>query len=188
MTTIDQVHATHEAVANVEITPPHPPRTETPEYRKAHDFLIHVKKQGCHICGVTVDTLGDAARNPAGATQLETHHYPVERSLLDACDPVRVHADFPQVYDQATLEQFVDSPSNLVVLCDQHHRSGEQGIHHLLTQDWIIQKYLKATYQIAATAQDAAQVEAHDAQVLGAVAPVATVAAVQNVKPRTVKQ
>jgi|SRR6185312_6636794 len=164
-TTLAHVHLTKESVATVEETPPHAPRVETEAYKKAHNFLINEKKQGCHICGVTVDTISDPARNPVGAVQLESHHYPVERSLLDAVDPKKVHVDFPTVYDRATLEAWVDSPENLLVVCDRHHRGGETGIHHLLTQDWIIQKYLLDGYVVAATAADASAVEAKDEQI-----------------------
>lgn len=162
---LSHVHETVEAVASVEMTPPHPPREETPEYAKAHHFLIYVKKSPCDICGVTIDTLHDPVANPFGATALETHHYPIERSLMDACDPVKVHRDFPQVYDRASLATFVDSPANLKVLCSACHRSPEHGIHHLLTQDWIIQKYLYAGYIVAAPVALATQVLAADEQI-----------------------
>ena len=163
--TLAHVHETDEAVAIVEMTPPHPPRVETPAYLAAHKFLINTKGAGCHVCGVTKRQLRNPTRNPFGAKALETHHYPIERSLMDACDPMKVHADFPQVHDRATLESFVDSIPNLLVLCDVHHRSVERGIHHLLTQDWIIQRYLYAGYIVAAEAKMAAQVEAQDEQI-----------------------
>lgn len=156
------VHETPESVATVELTPPHPPRVETPAYRAAHSFLINRKNAPCHICGVTKRTLRNPAKNPMGATQLETHHYPVERSLVDACDPAKVHRDFPAVYDRASLLAWVDTPANLLVLCDVCHRSAEHGIHHLLVQDWVIQRYLRDGYQVAARAADAAAVLASD--------------------------
>lgn len=159
---LSHVHETRESVAMVEMTPAHPPRVETPEYARAHKFLVNVKNSPCLVCGVTKRTLRNPAKNPFGAKALETHHYPIERSLMDACDPVKVHKDFPQVYDAATLAAFVDSPANLIVLCDYHHRSVEAGIHHLLTQDFAVLKYLKSGYQIAATQQDAAAVLAKD--------------------------
>lgn len=159
---LEHVHETREEVAAVEMTPPHPPREETPEYARAHHFLIYEKKAACRSCRVNVDTLGDPALNRYGATQMESHHYPIERSLMDACDPRKVHDDFPQVYDLASLAAFVDSPANLIVLCDVCHRSPERGIHHLLTQDYAIQRYLRDGYQVAARMQDAARVEAAD--------------------------
>ena len=162
---VEQVHETSIAVSTIELSPPHPPRTETPEYKKAHDFLINVKNMGCQVCGVTKKTLKNATKNPFKAKQIESHHYPVERSLADACDPRKVHLDFPMVYDQVTLMQFVDSPANLIVLCDVHHRGVETGIHHLVTQDFVILKYLREGYQVAATATDAATAEARDEQI-----------------------
>lgn len=159
---LSHVHETRETVATVEMTPPHPPRTSTPEYARAHKFLVTTKNSPCLVCGVTRRTLRNPAKNPCGAKAIETHHYPIERSLMDACDPVKVHRDFPQVYDAATLAAFVDSPANLIVLCDFHHRSVEAGIHHLLTQDFAVLKYLKNGYQVAATRQDAAAVLAKD--------------------------
>ena len=160
--TLSRVHETVEAVAAVEMTPPHPPRVETPEYARAHHFLIYTKGAPCQVCGVTLRTIKNPRRNPFKATAMETHHYPIERSLMDACDPRKVHADYPQVYDRATLAAFVDSPANLIPLCDVHHRSVEHGIHHLLPQDFAIQKYLLDAYVIAASAKDAAAVLAAD--------------------------
>ncbi len=157
-----QVHETTEAVSNVEMSPPHAPREDTPLYRKAHHFLIVEKDSPCEVCGVRNSTLGDAAQNPFHAQALESHHYPIERSLAAACDPKKVHQDYPSVYDQDTLMQFVDSPGNLKILCDVHHRSLEHGIHHLLPADFAVQKYLLDGYIVAARAQDAAKVEQVD--------------------------
>ena len=160
--TLTKEHITRESVATAEMTPPHPARIETPEYERAHHFLTVTKNAPCEICGVTRRTLKRPSKNPYGATAIETHHWPIERSLMDACDPHKVHKDFPQVYDRATLAAFVDSPANLKVLCDQCHRSPEHGIHHLLPQDWIIQRYLYTAYIVAAAAKNAAAAQAAD--------------------------
>lgn len=172
------VHDTVESVASVEMTPPHEPRETTPEYARAHHFLIYTKNAPCAVCGVTRRTLGNAKRNPYHAAQLESHHYPIERSLMNACDPRRVHRDFPQVYDMATLAAFVDSPANLIVLCDYHHRSTEAGIHHLLTQDFAVMKYLRAGYRVAASQQTAQAAQAADEAIMQAAGmePVAPIA------------
>lgn len=153
---LTHVHVTVEGVASHEFTPPHPPRVETPAYHKAHHFLIYEKKAPCASCGINIDTLTNTTINVLGSTQMETHHYPIERSLVDACDPLKVHRDFPVVYDTATLMVFVDSPANLIVLCDICHRSTARGIHHLLTQDWIIQRYLYTGYIVAGDAASTA--------------------------------
>lgn len=169
--TLAHVHETNESVATVEMTPPHPPREETPNYRAAHHLLVVEKDTPCRSCRVRHSDLEDPVRrsdpaiNPRGAKAQESHHYPVERSLIDAVDWRKVHEDFPAVYSQESLLLWVDSPENLLVLCDADHRSPEHGIHHLLTQDWIIERYLLDGYQVAATAKDAATVEAKDEQI-----------------------
>jgi hypothetical protein len=163
--TVEHVHETHEASATIEMSPPHSPRVETAAFRKSRKFLLEVKRQGCAICGVTIDTLSDPAKNIFGAKTLEAHHTPIEFSTQDACDPMKVHLDYPEVIDRETLAAFVDSPRNLVILCDQHHRSVDRGIHHVLVPDFWVQKYLLDGYQLTATAADAAAVEAHDEQI-----------------------
>ncbi|MBF6588917.1 MAG: hypothetical protein IVW57_00115 [Ktedonobacterales bacterium] len=166
--TLAHVHETREDVAVISETPPHPPREETPEYAAAHHFLVYEKKAPCDVCGVTVDTLHDPQVNVWKATALETHHWPIERSFANACDPLKVHRDFPSVYNRVTLMQFVDSPANLKVLCSTHHRSVEHGIHHLLPAQFAVQKYLLDGYLIAATTRDATQVRARDDQIMQA--------------------
>ena len=159
---LSHVHATSEGVAAVEMTPPHPPREETPEYARAHHHLTQVLDEPCAMCGVRNSTLHNSKQNPFGATAIETHHYPIERSLLDACDPAKVGIVFPQVKDQASLEAFVDSEQNLMVLCDIHHRHPLHGIHHLTPQDFFVQPFLLAGYQVVATQEAAAQAMAAD--------------------------
>lgn len=163
---LSHVHTTSEGVATIEMTPPHPPREETPEYTRAHHHLTKVLDEPCAMCGVRNSTLHDPEQNPFGATALETHHYPIERSLLDACDPAKVGVVFPQVKDQATLEAFVDSEQNLMVLCDVHHRHPLHGIHHLTPQDFFVQPFLINGYQVVATPQDEAQVLAADEKLI----------------------
>ncbi len=167
---VSHVHVTHEEVASSEFTPPHPPREETPEYRRAHHQLVVVEDRPCQVCGVRNSTLSNPAQNPYGAKALETHHYPVERSLADACDWRRVAVTFPQagIVDEVSFLAWVDSPGNLLVLCDQHHRSPQRGIHHLLPQDFAVQPYLKDGYVVAGEAADQA-ILARDEQIADAV-------------------
>lgn len=162
---VSKVHVTAESVVVYEMTPPHLPRTQTPMYVKSHKYLVETQDKPCVVCGVRNSTLSDAAQNKFGASTLETHHYPVERSLLEACDPNKVHLAFPEVIDQETLEAFVDSPRNLIVLCDVHHRSVQQGIHHLLVQDYAILPFLYDNYQIVASANTKAQTQENDDEV-----------------------
>ena len=164
--TLDHVHVTHEGVSSVEMTPPHPPREETSAYRKSHEYLVDKQDKPCQCCGVRKSTLHKPAQNPYGATQVETHHFPIERSLMYACDPDKVHNAYPQVIDLASLEAFVDSPANLIVLCDICHRGHNRGIHHLLPQDFFIQPFLYTGYCVVASCNDAQAAQRADEQIM----------------------
>lgn len=159
---LKHVHATQLSVALVEETPPHPPRTETPVYRATHHKLVVEEDTPCFICGVRQSTLSNPLENLYGAQAIETHHFPVERSLMDACDWKKLALRFPAIKSEADVEAVIDSEENMLVLCDQHHRHPEMGIHHLLTQDFFVQPYLKAHYRVVATKKDVAAVEQAD--------------------------
>ncbi|TMC20915.1 MAG: hypothetical protein E6J34_11270 [Chloroflexi bacterium] len=164
--TLTHVHATVVSVAQIEMTPPHPPREDTPIYHRSHHHLVHTMDTPCAICGVRRSTLHHPHENPFGAQDLETHHYPIERSLMNACDPKRLHIMFPQIKDYATLEEFIDSEANLMVLCDIHHRHPHHGIHHLLAQDFFIQPFLYNGYEVVADPKEAAKVMAENEKVI----------------------
>jgi hypothetical protein len=161
-----RVHATTFVVAQVEMTPPHPPREDTPIYMRTHRHLVFTQDTACAICGVRNTTLHVPGENPFGAQAIETHHYPIERSLLNACDPRKVHVIFPEVKDHGSLEAFIDSEENMMVLCDIHHRHPHYGIHHILAQDFFIQPFLYGGYQVVAEAQDAQKVMTANEHVL----------------------
>lgn len=173
--TLQHVHETHESVSAIELEPAHPPREETPIYKATHERLLFQEDRPCFICGVRHSDLQDVARskdqkiNHKGARQMETHHIIVERSLASAINRDELAKDYPSVQQFKTLIEWVDSEFNIICLCDQCHR-GETGIHHVLYQDWVAQKYAirgadGALFQFAATASDAAAVEAKDEQI-----------------------
>lgn len=172
--TSDSAHAQHVPVSALEeeFYPEHPPRETTPEYAATHRLLTHTLDQPCHTCGVRLSTLGDPTRNKVGAKQMETHHYPIQREYLDAVDWEKVAADFKQVTDRASLVKFVDSPYNMLVLCDVHHRSATHGIHHMLTSDWLIERYLFDGYRLVdVKANEAADIAADNQIVEANVTP-----------------
>ncbi|GHO46603.1 hypothetical protein [Ktedonospora formicarum] len=156
--TLMHVHATMIDVTRVEMTPPHDPREDTPIYQRTHNHLIFKLDTPCAICGVRHSTIDDPKENPYGAKALETHHYPIERSLLNACDPRKVHHIFPQVKDYDSLEEFIDSEENMMVLCDIHHRHPNYGIHHVLAQDFFVQPFLYGGYQVVADEEEVEKV------------------------------
>ncbi len=165
-TTLSRVHTTIAGVAEIELTPPHPPREETPIYARTHHHLVFTLDSPCAICGVRQSTLNDPKHNLFGAQDIETHHYPIERCLLDACDPKKVGVIFPQVKDRATLEAFIDSEDNMMVLCDIHHRHPFYGIHHLVGPDFCVQPFLYGGYQIVTDQAHAASVMANDEKIV----------------------
>jgi hypothetical protein len=174
MTTDVAAHAQadEETHGLVEFFPEHPPRADTAEYRATHRLLVRTLDGCCADCGVRTSTLGDPARNPYGAKQLETHHYPIQRELADAVDPAKVARDFPEVTDRRTLKLFIDSPRNMLVLCDVCHRSPTRGIHHISASMQAVKKYLLDGYVLADTAAHQAADLSENARVTAGENPV----------------
>lgn len=176
---LSRIHETRESEAPIELIPPHPPRTETPIYQRTHHRLVVVEDRPCFICGVRKSVLASVARadpeqNPLGATDIETHHFPVERALLAALDRELLARDYPTVHQFKTLEEWVDSEYNMLVLCDQCHRLAPHAIHRAHYDAFIAEKYGKRDaqghrYEFAAEdEQQAKQLEAVDALILAA--------------------
>lgn len=166
----EQVHATadEETPGLEEFYPPHPPRADTHEYRETHKLLIYTLDTPCRDCGVRHSTLSDQAQNPHSARQMETHHWPLQREFADALDPAKVHKEFPQVTDRKSLNKFVDSPGNMLVLCDVDHRSKTRGIHHIGEALEACKRFLLDSYVIADVTANAAAMMAKDAAIVAA--------------------
>lgn len=113
--------------------PEHEPREKDPHYKlfkKARKRIINAGV-GCWICGSTENR--------------ELHHSLVEFASANGVDYKKLSKDFPQ-YHLKSEEDFlnwVESESNLQVLCSYHHRSPYAGIHHVDYPNWILQKYWK---------------------------------------------
>lgn len=155
-----------------EFYPEHPARADTPEYLATHKLLVDTLDQPCHDCGVRKSTIGDLTQNLFGAKQLETHHFPLQREYIDAVDWKKVAKDFTQVTDQISLIKFVDSPANMLVLCDVCHRSPNRGIHHLITSDQMIKKYLLDGYILDDVVKNAQSDILKDNQIVNSDIPV----------------
>lgn len=147
--TLDHVHATVEPDTHIELTPPHPPRTETPIYKATHKRLVITENRPCFICGVRRSDVRDPLRkkdatiNPYQATAVETHHWPIERSLADAVDPSLVAQVYPTVRQFTTFIEWIDSEYNMLVLCSACHRTADHAIHKAHWQDVIATKFGK---------------------------------------------
>lgn len=140
-----------------EFFPAHPPRKDTPEYRQTHKLLVNTLNMPCRDCGVRKSTLDDPKANPLGAKQLESHHWPLQREFADALDPAKVHKEFPEVTDRHSLNMFIDSPKNMLILCDIDHRSKSRGIHHINESLEACKRFLLDGYVIADVATNAAR-------------------------------
>lgn len=159
--------ASGETVGLEEFYPAHPPRSTTSEYRATHKLLVDTLDTPCRDCGVRKSKLADPTQNPFGAKQLETHHWPLQREFADALDPVKVGKEFPQVTDRESLNKFIDSPANMLVLCDIDHRSKTRGIHHIDEAVEACKRFLLDGYIITGLKADEAVAIAIDEKLTG---------------------
>jgi len=126
--------------------PNHERRKNSSIYNKTHHNLVKIKCIPCFICNKSEKE-----------GQLETHHFYCEKAAQNAIDWLKFgefakncyniqtgvnigeHFNWKEV--QKNPDIFVDSEYNMIVLCQEHHRSGNKGIHHVPFPDWILQKY-----------------------------------------------
>lgn len=146
-----EVHTNRRMLDEIAFYPAHDPRQETPEYKAVHKKLAIDQDLPCLICGVKNSTLKNAAQNPYGAKQMETHHYVVEWALANAIDVNKFNnillphlrskhsdkAQYKQDFTAAQVSAWVDhDEDNLWVLCDVHHRAKYFGIHEITYPIW----------------------------------------------------
>jgi len=129
--------------------PSHPKRGaeshEFQETKKAEEAA----GEGCFICGVTQEELGPD-------TRLEGHHYSCEWSLINSLDLAKVQKYFSGVTDLAT---FLDSKTNLILLCPKHHRSPKYGVHMITMPGWVVQRLQKDGWDLVNGTNAAAEPE-----------------------------
>jgi hypothetical protein len=111
--------------------PPHEPRNESPTYVKTHHHLVYDLDAPCWTCGIRHSTGG----------AMETHHFRFEWASQFGLDLEKVARDFPDLTDRTKLAEWVDSESNMLVLCAVHHRSKYEGIHEITYPAWLLQRY-----------------------------------------------
>jgi len=131
--------------------PAHPPRVETPTFRKTK----HDGKAAGDVCAIS------------GATHnLEYHHVFCESALTNAVDWDTVKrigtgeiTSVPELHPQTIVmlaklrgfdwaafdpsmpETFVDSPQNMLVLHERFHRAPGHGIHHSSMPVFVFQAF-----------------------------------------------
>jgi hypothetical protein len=128
--------------------PAHAERKNSSIYNKTH---AKMRNMPCFICDKTFD-------------HVETHHYYCEKAFQNAYDWKKFGEHAQKMYDMNTGECigpkfnwvevaknpdiFVDSASNMIVLCKEHHTSGGKGIHHVPYPDWLAQKFVVQGYPV----------------------------------------
>lgn len=122
--------------------PPHDPRKASSRYRKTHDFLIKKLDTPCWICGIRrSDVLKFSDEKVRRHWQLETHHFNVEWAAQNGISIEKITQDWPELTDREKLAEWVDSESNMLVLCAVHHRAGRTGIHSITYPAWRLQRW-----------------------------------------------
>ena len=154
--------------------PPHPPRKASALYSQTHHQLVAIEDRPCVVCGVRNSTLLDTSHNKVGAKALETHHSLIEWAGANAIDWDKLAADHPDLktlvalagayhahllanggkftgsLDPAIVTAFVDSSDQLLVVCDQHHRSAGKGVHMITGPIWELQRYERGDWDFTA--------------------------------------
>jgi hypothetical protein len=124
--------------------PDHSPRKASSEYKRVHNHLVYELDEPCYICGIRQSQL------PKGE-YMETHHWNVEWALANAIDPAKIIADFPEMKEATdeALRQWLDSEGNMLVLCSEHHRHGNVGIHSITYPAWVAQRWAQENWSIS---------------------------------------
>lgn len=118
--------------------PDHPPRAESARFEATKKALIKDQDVACYICG--------------SKELREVHHFHVEWAFAEGVDwdhMKTLHTDFDWSSFKSA-EDFVDSPYNMMVLCQNHHRHANHGIHNLPYPIWIMQRHAASAFTMFA--------------------------------------
>ena len=149
---IEIVHGHERNMSNHYVVqyPDHEIRKNSNIYNSTHKAMKHMP---CFICGKT---------NQHDLIHVETHHFYCEKAAENAINWIAFGEFAKGCYNIQTGENignfdwnevsknpdlFVDSPFNMIVLCKEHHTSGNKGIHHVPFPDWIVQKWAKPGFE-----------------------------------------
>ncbi len=115
--------------------PEHAPREDDPHYHLFEQAKARIKRQGLWVCAINDDLCGG---------QMELHHSHVEFSEINAVDPEKIERALGLHFESdEDFQQWVESPSNLEVLCANHHRT-HYGIHVIPSALWEALRWHRA--------------------------------------------
>lgn len=121
--------------------PDHAPREDDPHYKDFEHLHRLMKADKEHwVCGVGAHR-GDFSECDLDHP-LELHHTHVEFALQNKVDLAWLAKDYPGIDTPDEVGAWVESATNLMVLCQRHHR-GHGGIHHASAADYEAEKYVR---------------------------------------------
>lgn len=136
--------AAHDQRSTIHIVahvPEHAPRESDPHYHLFEQAKARIKRQGLWKCALNDDLCGG---------QLELHHSHVEFSQVNAVDPAKIEQAFGLHFENdEDFQEWIESPSNLEVLCVNHHRT-HYGVHVLPSALWETVRWHRAGQPAAA--------------------------------------
>ena len=145
---VTEVHEEKETLAVDVLLPGHEARVTTSLFKRTKKLLEAREGGRCAVC----------QRTAAEAGPLESHHHPVERSLANLIDWPRLAVDCKdgrwgdgaRLFDWDSFLSaspfdpmtFVDDQTvNGMLLCADHHRGKDEGIHYMPYPLFLAQMY-----------------------------------------------
>lgn len=116
--------------------PAHPARKDDPHYVDFEHYRRQTKAAA--VCAMGAHR-GDFTDCHGG---LELHHAHVEFAVQNAIDLKWLERDYPGISDRTAVGAWVESPANLVWLCESCHR-GPGGVHVASASDYEAEKYVR---------------------------------------------
>ena len=105
----------------------HAPREDDPHYHLFERAKARIKRQGLWKCAIGDDLCGGP---------MALHHSHVEFSEINAVDPERIEKALGLHFENdEAFQEWVESPGNLEVLCQNHHTS-HFGVHVIPAALW----------------------------------------------------
>ena len=122
-------------------TPEHEPRESDPHYHLFNQAKARIKKQGLWKCIINDDLCSGGP---------ELHHSHIEFSQVNNMDQHKIEQAFGVHFEKdEEFQAWIESPGNLEVLCEAHHRT-TFGIHAIPDPLWQAIRFRKNGTQAAA--------------------------------------
>lgn len=122
-------------------TPEHEPRESDPHYHLFNQAKARIKKQGLWKCIINDDLCSGGP---------ELHHSHIEFSQVNNMDQHKIEQAFGVHFENdEEFQAWIESPGNLEVLCEAHHRT-TFGIHAIPDPLWQAIRFRKNGTEAAA--------------------------------------